>query len=144
MQTVHIERDFSIPVEKLYDYLSEHENLGAIFGMRVEHIQDGAETRSGAGSVRRLSLAGVAPFEETVTLAEPNERIEYRITKGSPLRDHEGRMVFSSTPAGGSHLDYTIEFGAAIPGVDALVAAVLRRRIPAGLAKIESELATSA
>lgn len=141
MQTVHVQRDFHAPVERVYDYFAEHENLADIFGLRVERVRDGDETRNGEGSVRRLSLFGVLPFEETVTLAEPNERIEYRITKGSPLRGHQGRMVFSSTPSGDGHLDYTIEFGGAVPGVAPVVAAVLRRRIPAGLAKADRELA---
>jgi hypothetical protein len=32
----------------------------------------------------------------------------YRITKGSPLRDHEGVMRFSPTAGGGTHLRYEI------------------------------------
>mgnify|MGYP000321257880 CR=1 FL=1 len=140
MQTVHVTHDFSAPVERVYEYLAEHEHLGALFGVRVERVRDGDVDRNGVGSVRRLSFAGLLPFEETVTAAEPNERIEYEVTKGSPLRNHSGVMVFSSTPTG-SHLDYTIRFDAAVPGVAAIVATALRRSIPRGLAKAERETA---
>ena len=47
----------------------------------------------------RCGSGRTAPFEETVTQFEPDELIEYRITKGTPLRDHVGVMRF--TPAAG-------------------------------------------
>ena len=139
MQTVHVTRDFSAPVDRVYAHLAEHENLSALFGLRVERVCDGETERNGVGSRRRLSVAGLMPFEEAVTAAVPNERIEYRITKGGPLRDHSGVMVFASTPAG-SHLDYTIRFNAAVPGLAAVVAASLRRSIARGLAKADAKL----
>ena len=116
MEQVLVERDFNQPVERIFDYLAEHENLGQIFGLRVERVRDGDNgQRNGVGSVRKLSVKGVLPFEETVTRVEPNQLIEYKITKGSPLRDHRGEMRFSERD-GGSHLRYEITFGAAVPG----------------------------
>jgi hypothetical protein len=140
MATVHVARDFAAPVDRLFAHLSDHENLGPMLGAKVQRIRDGAESPNGVGSVRRLTVAGVARFEETILVSIPKERIEYTITKGSPLRGHHGVMAFSSTPSGGSHLDYTITFGSAIPGVAALVAMSLRRSIPRGLARIDAEL----
>ena len=140
MATVHVARDFAAPVERLFDHISEHENLEVMLGARIERVRDGAESPNGVGSVRRLTAGGLMRFEETVLVSVPNERIEYAITKGTPLRGHLGVMVFSATPGGGSHLDYTITFGSRIPGVAALVAASLRRSIPRGLAQIDAEL----
>jgi uncharacterized protein YndB with AHSA1/START domain len=139
MQRVLVERDFDQPPDRLFAYLAEHENLGDLFGMRVERVRDG-ETgqRNGVGSVRRLSFGGVAPLEESITAYEPNERIEYRITKGSPLRDHRGEMLFTERPGGGTHLRYEISFGAKLPGADRIVARGLRRSIPKGLDKAAS------
>ena len=111
-----------------------------MLGARVEHLRDGVQSRSGVGSVRRLTAGGLLKFEETVVVSVPNERIEYTITKGTPLRGHHGTMLFSPTPDGGSRLDYTVTFGSAIPGVATLVAAALRRSIPRGLAQIEAQL----
>jgi uncharacterized protein YndB with AHSA1/START domain len=134
---VLIERDFEQSADRVFDYLSEHENLGVIFPTRVERVRDGQNgERNGVGSVRRLSFAGLMPFEETVTGMEPNRRIEYRITKGSPLRGHRGEMLFSERNGGGSHLRYEIVFGSAVPGVAAIVASSLRRSISKGLEKV--------
>jgi uncharacterized protein YndB with AHSA1/START domain len=137
VQQVLVERDFTQPAERIFAYLSEHENLDVIFPMRVERVRDGENgERNGVGSVRRLSFRGLLPLEETVTAVEPNRRIEYRITKGTPLRGHRGEMLFSQREGGGSHLRYEIVFGAAVPGVDRVVAASLRRSIARGLEKV--------
>ena len=78
------------------------------------------------------------PFEETVTEAIENELIRYRITKGSPLRDHHGEMRFTPK-ATGSHLRYVIEFGAVVPGLDRLVKLSLERSIRATLPKVDEQ-----
>jgi uncharacterized protein YndB with AHSA1/START domain len=136
-QTVHVEHDFTLPPERIYGYLAEHENLAVLFGLRVERASDGTDSRNGAGSSRKMSFFGLLPFVETVTKAVPNELIEYRITKGSPLRDHSGRMVFTPTASGGTHLVYVIEFGAAVPGLAPVVKAGLTSSIARGLKKID-------
>jgi uncharacterized protein YndB with AHSA1/START domain len=134
MQQILVERDFDQPPDRLFAYLSEHEHLGDLFGLRVERVRDGENgERNGVGSVRRLSFGGLLPLEETITAYEPYERIEYRITKGSPLRDHRGEMLFTRREGGGTHLRYEIAFGAKVPGADRIVAAGLRRSIPKGL-----------
>ena len=116
MAVVHETYDFDVPVERLYECFSVHENLSSLFGIDVKRIKEGDTEPNGVGSVRKLSVKGMMPFEETVTEAIPNERIEYRVTKGTPLRNHLGVQVFSSTGDGRSHLDYTITFDAAVPG----------------------------
>ena len=140
MATVHETHDFDAPVERLYEYLSVHENLKVLFGIDVKRIAEGTTEPNGVGSVRKLSLKGAMPFEETVTEAVPNERIEYRVTKGTPLRDHLGVMVFSSTGDGRSHLDYTITFDSAVPGLAGVVAAGLSRGIRRGFPKVARAL----
>jgi len=135
MATVHETFDFDAPVERTYAWFSEHPNLKTLFGIDVERIKEGDTDPNGVGAVRKLSLKGIMPFEETITEAIPNERIEYRITKGTPLRNHLGVMVFSSTGDGRSHVDYTITFGAAVPGLDRAVAAGLSRSIRRGFPK---------
>ena len=136
MARIDLTQDFSLPVERVYAHLSEHENLGPLFGARIERVRDGDTSRNGVGSVRRLKVGPLPWFEETVTTAVPDELVEYRITRGSPLRDHRGTMVFSST-ATGSQLHYVIEFGAVLPGLDRLVAKGLERNVRAGLRTVE-------
>lgn len=138
---VHVTHDFRAPVERTFAYLAEHENLGDLFGVRVVRVRDGADGgRNGVGSCRRLSFNGLLPFEETVTAFTPNERIVYRITKGSPMRGHEGVMAFAATPDGGTHLDYRIQLGSPVPGLAALVARILQSRVAAGLRRLDRDI----
>jgi uncharacterized protein YndB with AHSA1/START domain len=137
-QRVFVEHDFTLPPERIYAYLAEHENLSVLFGIRVERLNDGTDSRNGAGSARKLSLFGAMPFVETVTNAVPNELIEYRITKGSPLRNHAGRMVFTPTASGGTHLAYEIKFEAA-PGLAQGLRVGLGNSIARGLKKVDAK-----
>jgi uncharacterized protein YndB with AHSA1/START domain len=137
MQRIEIDQDFSLPVERVYAYLAEHENMETLFGAKIARVRDGEESRNGAGSVRQLRIGILPPFEETVTSAVPNESIEYEITKGSPLRNHHGTLTFSSTGTG-SHLNYVIEFGAVLPGLDRVVKVGLERAIRKGLKSVDT------
>lgn len=138
MERVHIERDFGLPVERVFAYLAEHENLEALFGAKVTRLNDGTDgTRNGVGSARALKIGPLPAFTETVTEVEPDSLIRYRITKGSPLRDHEGVMRFTALDGGRSRLDYTIVFRGVVPVLGKLVAAGLDRNIRAGLGKVE-------
>ena len=136
LQHVHVTQDFDAPVERTFAYLAEHENLGPLFGVKIERLRDGETERNGVGSCRKMSFNGLLPFEETVTELVPNERIVYRLTKGTPLRDHEGTMAFVATAGGGTHLDYRIRFGSPVPGLAALMARVLTLRISGALRKL--------
>lgn len=137
--TIDVHHDFTLPVERVYAYLAEHENLGPLFGAKVERVRDGETERNGVGSVRKLRLGPTPPFEETVTQAVPNELIEYRITKGSPLKNHRGTMRFSPRAGGGSQLHYTIEFDGKVPGVAPVVKMGLERALRKGLPKVDEQ-----
>ena len=133
VQRIEVTHRSSKPVEQLYDHLAEHENLGALFGAKVRRVRDGDTSRNGVGSVRALKVGPLPEFEETVTAAVPNERIEYRITRGGILKNHRGVMTFR--PDGtGSVLHYVIEFGGKLPGIDRVVKPVLTRSLHKGLA----------
>lgn len=140
MHTVIIDHDFKQPVDRVFAFLSEHENLGIIFApMRVERLRDGTDgTRNGVGSVRKLSIFGALPFEETVTKVVPNEHVEYKITKGSPLNHHHGEMQFTPNPDGGTHLHYEIELASKVPGLAAGVKAALSGSVARGLKKVDA------
>ena len=138
MQRINIHQDFTFPVERLFAHLSEHENLEAIFHpTRIRRIADGQGARNGVGSAREMRALGGPAFVETVTAYRENELIEYRITRGSPLKNHLGVMRFSSTPTG-SHLHYTIQFEGKLPLIGPLIRLVLERGIRKGLAAIRA------
>lgn len=134
---VHVQQDYTLPPERIFAHLAEHEHLAKVFGARAERVRDGETERNGVGSVRRLFVAPLLPpLEETVTTFEPAQRIVYRITKGGrPLNDDEGTMTFTAREDGGTRLDYRIRLGSAVPGVSLVVARglerIMRRALPA-------------
>lgn len=133
---IEIVRDFPVPVERLFAYLGEHENLERIFApARVRRLSDGQGARNGVGSAREMRLPLAPSFVETVTDYRENEFIEYRITRGSPLKNHRGAMRFYRIP-GGTRLHYTIEFEGRFPLVAELVKPLLEDGIRRGLKKI--------
>ena len=135
MQRVHVSQDFPQPVEEVFAYLSEQENLEPLFGAKIKRLSDGTDgTRNGAGASRELKVGPLPGFVETNTEVIPNELVRYRITKGGVLKDHEGVMRFSSRGTG-SHVDYTIDFDGKLPGIGPLVKTMLTRNIAAGLRK---------
>ena len=140
MQTVDVQQDFSLPVDRVYAYLSEHEHLGPLFGATITRVKDGDTDRNGVGSVRRLKIGPLPSLQETIVEAVPNALIRYRITHGGrPIRDHEGVMRFTSKPDGGTHLDYQIRLGSEVPLVDRIVKAGLTRNIRRGLKQVEDK-----
>jgi len=127
VRSVHVSQDFPQPVERLFGYLSEHENLGAVFGAKVRRLNDGTDgTRNGVGSAREMRIGPMPPFVETNVEVIPNELIRYRITKGGLLDNHEGVLVFTPREDG-SRFDWTITFDAKIPGTGALIETKLAR-----------------
>lgn len=136
-QRIEITQTFPFSVDKLFAYLSDHENLSVIFPARIKRVRDGVNGVNGVGSVRRLTLpGGLVSLEETVTKLEANKTIEYTITKGGwPLNDHLGVMRFSADGSG-SRLDYTIDLGSAVPGAAALMKHALGTPIRQGLQKL--------
>ena len=136
MQRVHVTQDFPQPVEELFAYLSEQENLEPLFGAKIKRLTDGTDgTRNGTGASRELRVGPLPSFVETNVEVIPNELIRYRITKGGILKDHEGVMRFSSQGTG-SRLDYTIEFDGKAPGIGAVVKRMLAKNISSGLRKL--------
>jgi uncharacterized protein YndB with AHSA1/START domain len=133
MQRVFVAQDFPQPVEELFAYLAEQENLEPLFGAKVKRLSDGDDgTRNGAGASRELKLGPAPGFIETNTEVVPNELIRYRITKGGVLKNHEGVMRFSRK-GDGSRLEYTIVFDGKVPGIGPVVQKMLTRGITRGL-----------
>lgn len=133
MQHIHIQVDFPFSLENLFQYLKKHENFNELFApAKVQTIQKGQGDDYGVGSVRRLSIFGLVQFEETIVSFQENALIEYKITKGTPLKNHHGKMVFAAKGAGSS-LDYSIQFESAVPFLAYLVKQDLQKSISKGL-----------
>ena len=142
-QQIIIEQDFPAPVSEVFAVLSDHEELGRVLGANIRRVRDADGPRvNGIGSVRRIKSPGVPAFEETVTVFEPNRKIEYTVTKGSPIKNHLGRLEFSET-GNGTHLHYTIQFEPklALPLWGRILHLAIRGPIAKGLQRFAESLA---
>jgi hypothetical protein len=135
-QRVHVTHTFTSDPATVFEELSEHENLGPVLGAKIARVKDGGTSRNGVGSTRSVKVGPLPAFHETTTVSEPHTLIEYKISKGSPLKGHWGRQILTQTADGGTQLDYTIGFDVPVPGVAALVGKVLQANISKGIGKL--------
>lgn len=136
-QKIDITFDFPQPVEKIFAWFSDHNNLSLVFfPYKVKRIVDGHHQVNGVGSVRSLQVWPSPALEETVTAFEPNQRIEYKITAGvAPITDHYGTMLFSAYN-GGTRFQHTIVFRGVVPVIGSVVRFTLEQTIRHGLEQL--------
>ena len=136
--SISVSQTFKAPVGDVFKVLADHNQLSRVFGIPVKRIKDGQNDANGVGSVRRL---GPPPFgvQETVTAVEPNQRIDYIITKfGGPVMNHNGSQTFSEKGSG-SELTWQINFSS-LPVLGSGVAKVLETALTRGLKTLDREL----
>jgi hypothetical protein len=114
-QLIRITQLFNSPVDTIFSLLTGHESFGQVINTKIKRVVDSHdENKNGLGSVRRINSFPVPAFEETVITFEPNQLMEYVISKGSPIKNHKGRMEFSDEQ-GKTRLNYTIVFEPKLP-----------------------------
>lgn len=134
-QRIDVVQEFRQPVEEVFAYLADHNNLRKVFGIPVKRVRDGMGDVNGVGSVRSLGFAPLA-VEETVVGIVPNQSIDYEITRGGgPITNHHGRLSFTKTAAG-SRVQWSITFDSPLPLVGPVVRQVLKQGLTMGLRKI--------
>ncbi|MCP5161057.1 MAG: SRPBCC family protein [Hahellaceae bacterium] len=137
-QKIFITQTFNAPVSKVFAQLTDHESFGRLLKANIKRVTDSrGENKNGVGSVRRISAFPAPAFEETVTAFDPDRFMEYKISKGSPLKNHLGQMRFSDA-GGRTTLDYSIEFEPRlpIPLLGALLKFAVEKPISAGLKRL--------
>lgn len=108
-QQIEIFQAFDAPISWVFQQLTDHENFGRLLNAKVTRIVDASgKNKNGVGSVRRIEAFPIPAFEETVVAFKNNELMEYRITKGTPVKNHKGRIVFVQAQ-GKTIVHYTIE-----------------------------------
>ena len=112
------------PVERVFAFFADHERFITLMGGRCRRIVDGQDEPNGLGSVRRIG-PGPLSFDETIVAFEKNARIEYAITRGSPVRNHRGVIEFRAD-RGQTLVDYVIRFEPKLPLTGGLIASGLK------------------
>lgn len=140
-QTV-IEAEIAAPIETVFDRLADHNRMGEWLAAditRTRESENNAEGVNGTGSVRTIRMFKVLEFDETVVRSEKPHTIEYRITRGSPLRNHLGRITLKQNGAAVA-VHWEIVFDMAIPFTGKLTAFLLNAAIGSGLATLKKQL----
>lgn len=139
IQTITINQAFDAPLKHVFSTLSDHEKFGKICGIKMKRIVDGAEFLNGLGSVREIKIGALPAFQETITKFIDKERIEYKITQGSPIKNHIGVLIFSEVK-GKTQLHYTIQLESKIPLTTFIIKSVLSYGIKSGLKRYAKSL----
>lgn len=127
--------------EKVFDFFSDHESFGRIWPGKTTRIKDSDNPHNpnDVGSVRQISL-GPIRFEETQITCQRPHLIEYTVTRGSPIKNHHGRIQILAADDGGTDIDYLIAFDPKIPCTGGLIANNLRKDWARGIEPIIAEL----
>jgi len=116
VQNISLTQEFNAPVETVFGTLTDHESFGNLMsGAQITRVVDSTgENVNGTGSIRSIKMPLAPAFEETVVSYEKNKLMEYTISKGSPIKNHLGRMNFSEEN-GKTKLHYTIQLESKLP-----------------------------
>lgn len=129
-EIIHFIQDYTVPVKQVFSFFSDHNRMGEVYPALIRRIQDSSDpgNANGLGSVRLL-LTLPAVFTETITQYVEPSLIEYRISFGSPLKNHIGTMRFIDLGNGTCRLDYSIEFEPRIPYTGFILKNLLEKQV---------------
>jgi len=132
-QQIVITQSFNAPIDTVFAALTDHNNFGKVVKATIRRIKDSdSENVNGVGSIRRITPLPFSHFEETVVTFETNQLMEYVVSKGSPIKNHKGRMEFSEEN-GKTQLRYTIDFEPKIPFLGKVLKGLIEGPLVKGL-----------
>jgi len=113
---VTVERLIDHPIEEVFRHYTDHAGWSSWVGLgKVRLVQEGSPHRDGVGAVRAFSAA--PGLREEVTLFEPPQRMEYRVTRGAyPITDHHGEVLFTPDRKG-TRVLWRVSFRSKLPGI---------------------------
>jgi len=128
-QELHFQETIHAPIDQVFEFLADHQNFISLFGGSCSVVRVGESEPNGLGSVRRIGT-GPLSFDEKIVVFERPHRIDYKIVRGSPLKDHLGTVVLKAAAGAAGHgahtqLDYTIRFTGKFPLIGPLVGRLL-------------------
>lgn len=128
--TIRVDREILVaaPRRRVWEILVDHEGMPRWFpAAEVIRRHPGSPDPDGVGAVRVVRLRGLA-LEERITAFKPEERLEYGLTAGAPLRDCRGEIVL--TPAESrTRVRWTLSARASVPGSGWLLRRIVDRTL---------------
>ncbi|MCP4369199.1 MAG: SRPBCC family protein [Deltaproteobacteria bacterium] len=140
-QHIKMTQSFNAPVDTIFRILTGHDSFGQVINTKIKRVVDShGDNKNGLGSVRRINAFPAPAFEETVVTFEPNRLMEYVVSKGSPIKNHKGRMEFSDEQ-GKTRLKYTIDFEPKLPFLffGSILKTAIEKPIRKGLKKLADQ-----
>jgi carbon monoxide dehydrogenase subunit G len=134
MQRLQIIEAVQVPPEEMFARLADHETLGKVLGVPVKRTRDGEGEVNGVGSVRKMGFWPL-DFDETITAFDPPRRIEYSVSRGSPLRRHSA-VILLAPHGSGTEVSWSVNFDSAIPLAGPLLKMVMRVALTQGIRKL--------
>lgn len=136
MKSISITQTFNAPQQEIFDYLSDHNNLGSILNAQIIRIKDAeGNNPNGVGSIRSIKI-GIEILQETVITFDAPNLIEYKISSNAPINYHLGRLEFSTPTKGQTLLNYTIDMESKFTFADGIITFILQTIIQNGLKKL--------
>ncbi|MFN8261830.1 MAG: SRPBCC family protein [Chitinophagales bacterium] len=137
IQRLHFLQEFDAPVKNVFAFFSDHNRLSEIYPGFIKRISDAPNPANcnDVGS-SRVIFSFPLLFQETVTSYIEPSYLEYKITLGSPLKNHVGRMNFIEIAPNKTRLDYVIEFEPLIPYTGFVIHQINRKVVQEALSTL--------
>ncbi|MGH8459919.1 MAG: SRPBCC family protein [Nevskiales bacterium] len=134
MQTITVTRTIKAPIEKVFELISDHANYAQFGGLKSSKLlREGKTEKNGLGALREID-AGLAWFQEEVTVFERPTRMDYLIVKSRPPIEHQGGSVcLKATPAG-TEVVWTSTLRVKIPVIGGLLTRLAAPQLGKGFA----------
>ncbi|MCM6778762.1 SRPBCC family protein [Nocardia sp. CDC159] len=108
MASTTVDAVIPAPREQVYKLFIERDSFNAYLPINFTLKRPGATERTGVGAQYKVGVGGFGITEETILLV-PNERFQYKIVAGAPVKSHTGTVTFADAPGGGTLVSYTME-----------------------------------
>lgn len=137
---LHVTESFQAPINEVFDRLADHNRMGEYMSADIRRTKDSTaagEGVNGTGSVRTLKILGLSDFDETVVKFVKPGKLEYKITRGSPLKNHLG-IITLKDEGGKTTVDWNIAFEMGFGGM--IVEFLLKFAVGRGLTALKKQL----
>jgi len=114
MASSTVETVIAAPRTVVYRLFAERESIDPHMPVQVVLGKPGNTDREGVGAQHRIGF-GPAAITEEITKLVPDERMEYKIVKGAPVKRHVGIITFTDAGEDSTRVSYTMESEPLLP-----------------------------
>lgn len=145
MRTITVQRTIKAPIERVFEQISDHARYKEFGGLKDSFlVREGRTEKNGVGALREID-AGLAWFQEEITVFERPTRMDYLIVKSRPPIEHQGGSVRLRAIPEGTEVTWTSTMRIKIPLIGGLLTALAVPQLGKGfggmLKAIERKLA---